>query len=346
MTPTDGSIEIFCKTLTGKCETIRVSSSDLVESLKKKVSDLTGQPVEDLKLVFAGKRLTDGQILESYGIEKEATIWQVLPCLRGGNSSFAALSDVTVPGLSDSHTDRLSTSPSTEAGTFRPEDKEPALLLTNVVPIELFPPIQALQASLRSALRSSPHGSVVQQRLVLPPSLQETTLLKLKSRLPERLSSRITPQTSLHAFLTAEKAQQHSPPTAQKDEVIVCSESEQDRAFSHQDAFLLSWEACLSFQGECEGGGFLLLGDSISDQQRTAAKSADDKKASRFLPHIPAKHPEKGQRSHGDILHSAETGTSPAAFPTISGWLWDSSVRHRPVPIQSGVRLGLSVFVE
>jgi ubiquitin len=99
-------MQIFVKTLTGKCITLEVDSSDSISSVKVKIQEKEDIPPDQQRIIFAGNQLEDKNTVFDYCIEKGSTLHLVLR-LRGmiSNFSFTDASDpLTAYLLAEHHT--------------------------------------------------------------------------------------------------------------------------------------------------------------------------------------------------------------------------------------------------
>ena len=76
------SMQIFVKTLTGRTITLDVDSANSVEDVKNMIQDRQGIPTDQMRLIFAGKEVTeDSRTLADYNITQESTL-NLVPCER------------------------------------------------------------------------------------------------------------------------------------------------------------------------------------------------------------------------------------------------------------------------
>ena len=77
-------IQILIKMMDDKLATIAVNPSDSISNVKKKIQRLCKCPSDQLRLVFAGKKLEDDLTLNHYNVQNKSTLFLVqrLPRVR------------------------------------------------------------------------------------------------------------------------------------------------------------------------------------------------------------------------------------------------------------------------
>lgn len=78
-------MQICVKTLTGKTLVLDVDSADTVASLKVKILDREGYPIDEQRLLYGGRQLENDKTLEECNVTKLATLYVAFR-MKGGQT--------------------------------------------------------------------------------------------------------------------------------------------------------------------------------------------------------------------------------------------------------------------
>ena len=78
---------IYALTLTGARHCLEVQPTDTIEDVKWKIFNTDGTPIDDQRLIFAGKQMADERTLADYNIQHESSI-HIVKRLRGDIGVF------------------------------------------------------------------------------------------------------------------------------------------------------------------------------------------------------------------------------------------------------------------
>ena len=99
----DGVFQIFLKGVSGKTSTYYCSEHDPIKSLNTQIAIKTGIPMEEQRLIHAGKPMSGERSIGSYGISHGSTVHLLLR-LRGGGGIVKKLHTGEMPRLKESAT--------------------------------------------------------------------------------------------------------------------------------------------------------------------------------------------------------------------------------------------------
>mmetsp|Transcript_17441 Transcript_17441/g.28785 ORF Transcript_17441/g.28785 Transcript_17441/m.28785 type:complete len:155 (+) Transcript_17441:71-535(+) len=77
-------MRLFVRDVVGQTLSLQVEGQDTVEQLKGQICELQGLPVDEQKLIFAGRTLDSAESLVAAGLDDESTIFVSLGLEGGG----------------------------------------------------------------------------------------------------------------------------------------------------------------------------------------------------------------------------------------------------------------------
>ena len=88
-------MQIFIKTLTGRKQQYNFESDSTVLSVKQALQEKEGIQVDQIRLIYSGKQLSDEKTLQDFNVTAGGTIHMVLQ-LRGGSQWMFCFDNLSI----------------------------------------------------------------------------------------------------------------------------------------------------------------------------------------------------------------------------------------------------------